>query len=168
MTITINPQDLLAFIQTQAQLITLIQTHQALLAQFGFSGNSTVGTNTIVGTNNKVVNKSTPLALHISPGRVDPLTGFSGPPDSFWPKFATVGIIRSSPNATDAYYPSPTITPVDTSQPTNPLSSAQQPNNNEPTHTELTNTDASQPNNNEPNNTEPTTPSTPTISNSQP
>ncbi|GKD28430.1 ribonuclease H-like domain-containing protein [Tanacetum coccineum] len=77
-------------------------------------------------------------------------------------------IIRSSPIATDAYHPSPTSTLVDMPQPTTPLSSAQQPNNNEPTHTEPTNTDASQPNNNEPNNTKPATPPTPTISNSQP
>nr|GEU72761.1 ribonuclease H-like domain-containing protein [Tanacetum cinerariifolium] len=71
-------------------------------------------------------------------------------------------IIRSSPIATDSHHPSPSITLVDTSQPTTPLGLGQ-PNNNEPT-----NTDAFQPNNNEPNITEPAAPLTPTISNFKP
>nr|GEV33749.1 receptor-like protein EIX2 [Tanacetum cinerariifolium] len=72
------------------QMMALIQSQQAFLAQFSLCGNSIVGSNNMVGTNNMVKNKSvnnntngnttssTPLALQTSP--IQPLTGFTSPP----------------------------------------------------------------------------------------
>ncbi|GJY53563.1 hypothetical protein Tco_0445227 [Tanacetum coccineum] len=63
MTITITLQDLLALIQIQAQLISLIQTHQALLAKLGFTSSLNGGQST---SNSDVQNSTKHVALHTS------------------------------------------------------------------------------------------------------
>ncbi|GKA04527.1 ribonuclease H-like domain-containing protein [Tanacetum coccineum] len=65
-----------------------------------FFGNRTVGTNTIVGTNNKFGNTSTPLALHTAPGPIQPLMGYSNPLGFFFsPSSNTAGHETLFPNA---------------------------------------------------------------------
>ncbi|GJZ15222.1 ribonuclease H-like domain-containing protein [Tanacetum coccineum] len=76
MPVIANSQELLTLIQTQAQMIVLIQTHQALLAKLRYKGHNTVGTTATVWFSHNV----RPLALHTTTGPIQPLIGFTSPP----------------------------------------------------------------------------------------
>ncbi|GKA66197.1 hypothetical protein Tco_0766005 [Tanacetum coccineum] len=83
MTITANPQDLLALIQIQTQLIALIQTHRSLLAKIGYHGNQGTGQPSF-GTSSGIVSPGNwvspnPVTLHKC-GLVQPLASFTSPP----------------------------------------------------------------------------------------
>ncbi|GKD02727.1 hypothetical protein Tco_1177701 [Tanacetum coccineum] len=73
MNITADPQDLLALIQTQAQLIAMIQTHQALLDQVGYTGTNNVS----ASTSNVNMATLTLSAYHIGP--TQPLVCYTSP-----------------------------------------------------------------------------------------
>ncbi|GKD07154.1 hypothetical protein Tco_1186839, partial [Tanacetum coccineum] len=87
MPVIANSQELLTLIQTQAQMIVLIQTHQALLAKLRYKGHNTVGTTATVWFSHNV----RPLALHTTTGPIQPLIGFTSPPGGSARAFGSAG-----------------------------------------------------------------------------